>query len=145
MHVRPVIKGGRRLWRPLQRQHGWLLIQLALVMVVLSLMAARDLVKQFNAVADTKALAVATGLDVIRNAGNEYIASYDDQIQPLAPSASLTVGGVTVSNVSQPTVAELRSLGKAPYGATGKSLIQNGNYRIFITTNPTTCTLPSAP
>lgn len=139
-HTAQLAKAGRA-----RRQGGWLLIQLAFVMVVLSILAGQDLVKQFNAAGDVRAAAVATGIDVIRRSADDYVASYDDKLQQLALNAGGMMDTVAIVNAFQPTVEDLRQLGKAPFGATGKSLIAGGDYRIFITPNPTACVLPSMP
>jgi hypothetical protein len=122
-----------------------MLIQLAFALVVLSILAAGDLTKQFNEKADVRVLAVATGLDVARNAGNDYVASYYDRINAKAAGQPITVGAVTVANAVAPTVAELVQLGKMPPNSTGTALIPGSSYKFFITTNPTSCALPSTP
>lgn len=115
------------------------MIQLALAMVLLSAWAASDLVKQSEKLADSKALSVATGLDVTRNGGNDYLATYYDSIKGGKP-ITLPTGGTVADNL-KPTIDELRKLGKVPLGSTGKSLIASGNYKLFISGNPSGCSM----
>jgi len=131
--------------RPRKGEGGWLLVELALVLLVLALLSARDVVKKVDGLADQRAVAAATGLDVVRKAGNDYIASYYSQINAQASGQPMTVGTVTVANAVKPTIGELVSLGKLPAGTTARSLVPGGDYRMFIFTNPSTCTLPSTP
>lgn len=125
--------------RSLRREGGWLLLQLAFTMVLLSILATADLKKQFRQMMDLKANAVATGVEVIAKVGDDYLNSYGSQIKVGQP-IDIPGGGVVVSSLT-PTIAELLALGKTPPGATGRSLLVGGEYKLFISGKPAGCTL----
>ncbi len=132
----------------MRSQGGWFLIELALVMVLLAVLASADVVRDANKQLAIRANAVASGLEVARNAGSDYLATYYGDINKSGTTGTtFTSGGssVAVSNPLRPTVAELRQLGKLPSGYTGNSLIPGGQYQYFITPSPAGCTLPSTP
>lgn len=130
---------------PKRAQGGWLLIQLAFALVILSALAGGDLTRKFNEMADVRANAVATGLDAMRHAGGDYLATYYSEINAKASGQPLTLGAVTVAKGTAPTVSELLQLGKVSPGSTGAALIPGSTYKFYITTNPTSCVLPSIP
>lgn len=132
----------------MRSQGGWFLVELALVMVLLAIAASADVVRKADEQAAIRAKAIASGLEVARNAGNDYLASYYGDINKFGSTGatfSSSTGPIAVSNPLRPSIAELRQLGQLPAGYTGRSLIPGGDYQFFITPNPSGCVVPSTP
>jgi hypothetical protein len=123
-------------------------MELALVMVLLAIAASGDVLRKADEQKAIRAKAIASGLEVARNAGNDYLATYYGDINKFGSTAatfSSSTGPIAVSNPLRPSITELRQLGQLPAGYTGKSLIPDGVYQFFITPNPSACVVPSTP
>lgn len=123
-------------------------MELALVMVLLAIAASGDVLRKADEQKAIRAKAIASGLEVARNAGNDYLASYYGEINKFGSTGAAfgsSTGPIAVGNPLRPSIDELRQLGKLPAGYTERSLIPNGIYQFFITPTSSSCLLPSTP
>lgn len=135
--------------QPQRKQGGFLMVMLAFTLLTVSWLAIHQQTKAIEARKDDLARAQGSALEVIRNAGADYLTRWRGQIIALNPGdpVTLTVGdgagavSVPVARWDEPTIAELVALGRLSAGYSPESII-GGAYRFRIEKIPAGCTVP---
>lgn len=125
--------------KQLKRQAGFSMVSLVMLIIVISLANLGLAVYQKTRASQVMGGAIGGQGALIKTALDNYLAGYGSNI---VAQKLISNGTTTVANPLAPTLAELYGLGflTAPMGPP----INGGSWVIFITPQPSTCTLPGA-
>lgn len=133
-----------------KKQSGFMLLELSLVLILLSVISYMQLKREFDEKLDLKAKNVSKSLLIIQDGVNKaLIANMGSWVsaQPGVPIIITTGSGptavsTTIADPFNPTVSDFKNLGVLPSNFTNNTLI-GGNYKISIQKVPAGCTPPS--
>lgn len=114
-----------------KRNGGFLLIEVALALVLISMIAIPQLVKDWSDMRDSQAQAQGLSLKTLQGAANTYMTDYANQL--LNPVVVFPVPALTPADRYNPTIAELIALNVGlPRNFSNRAILGGGFYRVRV-------------